>query len=62
MKICSCVLIYKGKGEQIWDRWTQAGGKVRNNATGNIACDSYNRFDEDIAIMSDLGVIFKIWK
>jgi len=47
-----------GKGEQIWDRWAHEGGKVRNNATGDVACDSYNRHKEDVAIMKDLGVNF----
>jgi beta-glucosidase/6-phospho-beta-glucosidase/beta-galactosidase len=47
-----------GKGEQIWDRWTHQGGRVRNNDTGDIACDSYNRYEEDIRIMSNMGVDF----
>jgi beta-glucosidase len=45
-----------GKGESIWDRFSQTPGNVTNNDTGNIACDHYNRYPEDIAIMRKLGL------
>jgi len=47
-----------GKGEQIWDKWCHDGGRVNNNDTGDIACDSYNRYNEDIEALSNLGVQF----
>lgn len=31
-------------------------GKINNGSTGDIACDSYHKYKEDIAIMKDLGV------
>jgi hypothetical protein len=40
-----------GKGPSIWD--TQChNGKIDNKDTGDIACDSYHKFREDIKIMS----------
>ena len=32
-----------GKGENNWDRFTHVGGKVYNNHTGDVACDSYHK-------------------
>lgn len=43
-----------GRGESIWDRFSHTPGKVKNGDTGDIACDSYHRYPEDIAIMKQL--------
>lgn len=45
-----------GRGESIWDRFSKTPGKVVNGDTGDIACDHYNRFTEDIELMKSLGV------
>jgi beta-glucosidase len=45
-----------GKGESIWDRFSHTPGKVTNGDTGDIACDHYHRFEEDIALMRQLGL------
>ena len=45
-----------GRGESIWDRFAHTPGKVKDNANGDVACDSYNRYREDIALMRKLGV------
>ena len=45
-----------GRGVSIWDTFSKTPGKVVNGDTGDVACDHYNRFDEDIAIMKDLGI------
>ena len=45
-----------GKGLSIWDTFTQIPGKIKNGDTGNIACDHYSRWREDIKLMKDLGV------
>lgn len=45
-----------GRGASIWDTFSKTPGKVVNGDTGDIACDHYNRFEEDIAIMKNLGV------
>src|SRR5882724_2866016 len=39
------------KGESIWDRFAHTPGKIRSGHTGDVACDSYHRFAEDIALM-----------
>lgn len=43
-----------GKGESIWDRFSHTSGKVKGRDTGDVACDSYHRYLEDIAIMRAL--------
>lgn len=45
-----------GKGESIWDRFSHTPGKVKNNDTGDIACDHYHRYPEDVALMKRLGL------
>ena len=45
-----------GRAPSIWDTFSHTPGKVANGDTGDIACDHYHRVDEDVAIMSGLGV------
>ncbi len=45
-----------GRSESIWDRMCHTPGKIRNGDTGDVACDHYHRYEEDIALMKDLGV------
>ena len=45
-----------GKGESIWDRFAREPGRVHGGDTLDVACDHYHRFEEDIALMADLGV------
>ncbi|GAF64208.1 beta-glucosidase [Bacillus sp. TS-2] len=45
-----------GRGESIWDRFSHTPGKVMNGDNGDIACDSYHLYREDIALMKDLGI------
>lgn len=45
-----------GRGESTWDRFCRRPGKVINGDTGNVACDHYHRYKEDIALMKDLGL------
>lgn len=45
-----------GKGESIWDRFSHTPGKITHGDTGDIACDHYHRYREDIALMRQLGL------
>ncbi len=45
-----------GKGESIWDRFSHTSGKITNGDTGDVACDHYHRYPEDIALMRQLGL------
>lgn len=45
-----------GRGESVWDRFSATPGKVRNGDTGEIACDFYHRYPEDVALMRELGL------
>ncbi|KFP41948.1 Lactase-phlorizin hydrolase, partial [Chlamydotis macqueenii] len=45
-----------GKGPSIWDNFTHVPGNIKNNDTGDIACDSYNKVEEDIYLLRALGV------
>jgi beta-glucosidase len=45
-----------GKGESIWDRFSQQPGKVANGDTPFIACDHYHRYEGDVEEMKRLGV------
>jgi beta-glucosidase len=44
-----------GKGESIWDRFSHTQGKVKGAATGDIACDQYHLYPQDIAILKRLN-------
>lgn len=45
-----------GKGESIWDRFSHTPGKIKNNSTGDVACDHYHLFEQDIALLKKLGI------
>jgi beta-glucosidase len=45
-----------GRGMSIWDTFSHTPGKVARGDTGDIACDHYHRYREDVALMADLGV------
>jgi beta-glucosidase len=45
-----------GKGPSIWDVFCRVPGAVANGDTGDVACDHYRRFPEDVALMAELGL------
>lgn len=45
-----------GKGLHIWDVFCREKGKVFGGDTGDVACDHYHRFKEDVAIMKEMGL------
>jgi beta-glucosidase len=44
-----------GKGPSIWDTFSHTPGKVIDGSNGDVACDHYHRYPEDVAIMAGLG-------
>lgn len=45
-----------GRGPSIWDTFSHTPGKVANGDTGDVACDHYHRYAEDIDLIKGLGV------
>ena len=45
-----------GKTESIWDRFAHTPGKVKNGDNGDVACDSYHRYKDDIALARRLNL------
>lgn len=44
-----------GRGPSIWDTFSHTPGRVRDGDTGDVACDSYHRWPEDVALLAGLG-------
>ena len=45
-----------GRGKSVWDVYSHVPGRIANNDTGDVACDHYHRYAEDIALMAELGL------
>ncbi|HWO33376.1 MAG TPA: family 1 glycosylhydrolase, partial [Candidatus Acidoferrum sp.] len=45
-----------GKGESIWDRYAHTTGKIRGGDTGDVACDEYHLYPQDIALLKRLNL------
>lgn len=46
----------EGKGPSIWDAFCKIPGKIINGDHGEVACDHFHKYEEDIALMKKLGV------
>ena len=44
-----------GKGVNIWDTFTHIPGHIWGNNTGDVACDSYHNYKEDVKLLKSLG-------
>jgi beta-glucosidase len=44
-----------GRGATSWDVFSHTPGKVACGDTGDVACDSYHRYAEDIGLLKALG-------
>ena len=44
-----------GRGLSIWDTFARRPGAITDGSTGDIACDHYHRYPEDVRLMADLG-------
>jgi beta-glucosidase len=45
-----------GRRPSIWDTYSHTPGKVLGGDTGDVACDHYHRYREDVALMAALGL------
>jgi beta-glucosidase len=45
-----------GAGPSNWHRFAHSPGSVENGDTGDVACDHYRRFRQDVALMAELGL------
>jgi beta-glucosidase len=45
-----------GRAPSIWDTFSHTPGKVFENQNGDVTCDHYHRYREDVGIMADLGM------
>lgn len=45
-----------GKGESIWDRWAHTPGKIKDGKTGDVACDQYHLYKDDVALLKRLNL------
>ncbi len=45
-----------GAGASIWHRFTHTPGRTVNGDSGDVACDHYHRYADDVALMRALGL------
>jgi beta-galactosidase len=45
-----------GKGPSVWDAFCAIPGKTVNGESGQLACDHYHRYKEDVQLMKSLGI------
>lgn len=45
-----------GRGPSIWDTFSHTAGKTLNADTGDVASDHYHRYEQDVALMAELGL------
>jgi len=45
-----------GRGDSVWDTFCRKPEAIRDGHTGDVACDHYHRWGEDVALMGELGV------
>jgi beta-glucosidase len=45
-----------GRTPSIWDKFAHEPGRIANGDTGDVACDHYHRYTEDVELMAGLGL------
>ncbi|MBK1880439.1 GH1 family beta-glucosidase [Pelagicoccus mobilis] len=45
-----------GRGPSVWDTFCEQPDRIRDASTGLVACDHYNRYKEDVALLKSLGI------
>ena len=46
-----------GRGLSIWDAFCRTEGKVHQGQNGDVACDHYHRYAEDVSLMKNMNFI-----
>lgn len=44
-----------GRKDSIWDSFCRIPGKIADGSDGSVACDSYHRYKDDVALLKQLG-------
>jgi beta-glucosidase len=45
-----------GRGRSVWDTFSHTEGKIAGGDTGDVACDHFHRFPDDVALMAEMGL------
>ncbi|MER6016958.1 GH1 family beta-glucosidase [Streptomyces anulatus] len=45
-----------GRGPSVWDTFTARPGTIRDGHTGEVACDHYHRYEQDLDLMAEAGL------
>ena len=45
-----------GRGRSIWDTFSHTAGKIDGGGTGDVACDHYHRWNDDLDLLASLGL------
>ena len=45
-----------GRGRSIWDTFSHQPGRILDGSNGDVACDHYHRWPEDVRLMAELGL------
>lgn len=45
-----------GRGKSVWDTFSATPGRTIDRQTGEVACDHYHRYRDDIQLMAQLGI------
>ncbi|MFL6161785.1 MAG: GH1 family beta-glucosidase [Jatrophihabitantaceae bacterium] len=46
----------EGRGRSVWDTFSHQPGRISDGSTGDIACDHYHRWPEDVRLFAELGL------
>ena len=47
---------HDGRTQSVWDTFSHLPGKIADQSSGDVACDHYHRWQEDVELLADLGV------
>src|SRR5690348_763376 len=45
-----------GRGPSIWDTFCRVPGAIADGTSGDVVCDHYHRYRDDVALMAQLGL------